>query len=129
MPRYVLKPGLSVAYLPEIGQVLPDAVLSGEKWQRFVPGFLVVLPEPKPDCSESPPVPSPVTTTESASKSTDLPVTADVETSVPVNVSVATEVTSDAVPEVTGSTEVPVTKFPKRPYKRKQVPDEPQSAS
>lgn len=45
MGNFTLKPGASAVFLPGAGRVLPGVVLSGEQFRRFVPQFLVEMPE------------------------------------------------------------------------------------
>lgn len=56
MGNFTLKPGASAVFLPGAGRVLPGVVLSGEQFRRFVPQFLVEMPEAKTAAAHPPAV-------------------------------------------------------------------------
>jgi hypothetical protein len=45
MSKFKLKPGLLAMFLPGIGKLGPEGFVEGEQYQRFVPQFLVEVPE------------------------------------------------------------------------------------
>jgi hypothetical protein len=47
MSSFTLKPGLTTVFLPGAGRVQVGATLVGEQFRRFVPLFLVEIPETK----------------------------------------------------------------------------------
>lgn len=47
MSSFTLKPGLTTVFLPGTGRVQVGSTLVGEQFRRFVPSFLVEIPETK----------------------------------------------------------------------------------